>query len=224
MHYYQFNIGDYTSHTARLSLIEDLAYRRLLDLYYLNERPFNGCSSDVAREIGLVEHQKEVDYVLSKFFKKVDDVWTQDRAEREITAYQNKINSASKAGKASAKARKLKASEQRINDSSTDVQPNKNQEPRTKNQEPINKVPREKAKRFCPPALDEIKGYCLERSNTVDPERFIDHYTSNGWQVGKNKMKDWKAAVRTWEKSSNNGGKQKPTLSGMNYGEGIQDL
>ena len=52
-----------------------------------------------------------------------------------------------------------------------------------------------------PPSLDEIKMYCLERRNHVNPEKFFDYYTSNGWKVGKNQMKDWKAAVRTWERS-----------------------
>ena len=59
-----------------------------------------------------------------------------------------------------------------------------------------------KRKRFVPPTIDEVKAYCRERQNGVDAERFIDYYTSNGWLVGKNKMKDWKAAVRTWERSS----------------------
>lgn len=54
-------------------------------------------------------------------------------------------------------------------------------------------------KRFVPPSLDEVTAYCTERNNTVDPEGFIDFYTSNGWKVGKNPMKDWKAAVRSWE-------------------------
>lgn len=58
-----------------------------------------------------------------------------------------------------------------------------------------------KRKRFTPPTLEEVKAYCLERQNGVDAERFIDYYTSNGWLVGKNKMKDWKAAVRTWERN-----------------------
>ena len=58
--------------------------------------------------------------------------------------------------------------------------------------------------RFTPPTLEDVKSYCLERNNNVDAERFIDYYTSNGWMVGKNKMKDWKAAVRTWEKSGYN--------------------
>ena len=60
--------------------------------------------------------------------------------------------------------------------------------------------------RFIPPTVEEVKEYCSERKNKVDAERFVDYYTSNGWCVGKNKMKDWKAAVRTWEKNgySNN--------------------
>lgn len=54
-------------------------------------------------------------------------------------------------------------------------------------------------KRFTPPTVDEVRAYCQDRQNGVDPQRFVDYYTANGWMVGKNKMKDWKAAVRTWE-------------------------
>ena len=54
-------------------------------------------------------------------------------------------------------------------------------------------------KRFTPPTVDEVRAYCQDRQNGVDPQRFVDYYSSNGWMVGKNKMKDWKAAVRTWE-------------------------
>lgn len=61
---------------------------------------------------------------------------------------------------------------------------------------------KQKRKRFLPPTVEEVKAYCLERKNNVNAEKFIDYYTSNGWQVGKNKMKDWKAAVRTWEKNN----------------------
>lgn len=53
--------------------------------------------------------------------------------------------------------------------------------------------------RFKPPTLEEVQAYCSERNNNIDAERFINHYTSNGWMVGRTKMKDWKAAVRTWE-------------------------
>lgn len=65
-----------------------------------------------------------------------------------------------------------------------------------------------RAKRFTPPSLEEVEAYCRERGNSVDAERFIDYYTSNGWKVGKNTMKDWKAAVRTWEKSDKQTGRK----------------
>lgn len=55
-------------------------------------------------------------------------------------------------------------------------------------------------KRFTPPTREEVQAYCMERGNNVDAEAFIDFYTSKGWMVGKNPMKDWKACVRTWEK------------------------
>ena len=58
-----------------------------------------------------------------------------------------------------------------------------------------------KSKRFIKPSLDEVKAYCQERQNNVNAERFMDYYESNGWKVGKNNMKDWKAAVRTWEQN-----------------------
>lgn len=58
-----------------------------------------------------------------------------------------------------------------------------------------------KRKTFTKPTIDEIQDYCIERNNNVNAEQFFDHYESNGWKVGKNSMKDWKAAVRTWERS-----------------------
>lgn len=59
--------------------------------------------------------------------------------------------------------------------------------------------------RFSPPTLDEVTAYCQERKNNVNPARFIDYYTANGWKVGKNPMRDWKAAVRNWERSDRRG-------------------
>ena len=52
-----------------------------------------------------------------------------------------------------------------------------------------------------PPTVEEVRTYCSERGNNVDPERFFDHYVANGWKVGKAPMKDWRAAVRNWERS-----------------------
>ena len=67
--------------------------------------------------------------------------------------------------------------------------------------------PPTRAKRFVPPTVDHVREYCEERGNGVNPQRFVDYYSSNGWMVGKNKMKDWKAAVRTWEQKEKSYGK-----------------
>lgn len=72
--------------------------------------------------------------------------------------------------------------------------------------------PKEKAKRFVPPTLEEVKEYCQSRNKNVDPDKWFNFYQAKGWYVGKNKMKDWKAAVRTWE----SGEKEKP--NGQSYG------
>lgn len=53
---------------------------------------------------------------------------------------------------------------------------------------------------FSPPTVEEVKAYCTEKGYNIDPDRFVDFYTSNGWKVGKNPMRDWKAAVRNWSR------------------------
>jgi uncharacterized protein YdaU (DUF1376 family) len=121
MHYYQLNIGDYKSHTNHLDLLEDLAYRRLLDLYYLHERPLNSSISVVARQIGMRDHETQVQIILEEFFYLSVDGWTNLRADREIQHYHGKIEQASRAGKASA--------ERRMSARLTGVQLTNNQEP-----------------------------------------------------------------------------------------------
>lgn len=71
------------------------------------------------------------------------------------------------------------------------------------------------SKRFSPPSLLQVSDYCQERKNSVNPQKWISHYESNGWKVGKNSMKDWKAAVRTWE-NSNFESKPEATTFGFN--------
>ena len=70
-------------------------------------------------------------------------------------------------------------------------------------------INRTKKEKFQKPTVEEIKIYCSERKNNINPEQFFDFYQSKGWLVGKTPMKDWKAAVRTWE--------QKDKKQGDNY-------
>lgn len=87
MNFYPFHIGDYAAHTQRLSLMEDLAYRRLLDLYYLSEGPLAGDARAVAREIGMLDHLDAVVYVLGRYFEARDGAWHNARCDAEIDKY-----------------------------------------------------------------------------------------------------------------------------------------
>ncbi len=133
LHYYQFNIGDYASHTRHLSRDEDLAYRRLLDLYYLQEKPLPKEPEKCARLISMNECSTDVERVLNEFFTLDENGWVNKRADKEIFKYHGKSAQASVAGKASAEARKQRA----LSVGSTDVQPNKKHKPITNNQEPV---------------------------------------------------------------------------------------
>ena len=133
MHYFQFNIGDYASHTRHLDLIEDLAYRRLLDLYYLHERPLNTDATVVAKQIGMRDDASAVREVLNEFFDLTSDGYRSARADKEIEHYHSKIQQASRAGKASAERRLNGRSTVASTDVRTDVQPTNNQEPITNN-------------------------------------------------------------------------------------------
>jgi len=78
-----------------------------------------------------------------------------------------------------------------------------------------------KGTRFTPPSVDEVNDYCDQRNNSVDPQTFIDFYQAKGWMVGKNKMKDWKACVRTWE--TNRKQRSKPRKEGTIKDRTIED-
>ena len=69
-----------------------------------------------------------------------------------------------------------------------------------KNSKNSNNIYRGQKTKFVSPSLEEVTDYCKDRNNNVDPQVFMDYYESNGWKVGKNPMKDWKAAVRNWER------------------------
>ena len=102
---------------------------------------------------------------------------------------------------------KYQDSNQEVNQPITNDQPRYKNNKKEKNIETIPKGIAKKNSVFTPPTVEEVSAYCLERGNSVDPNSFVSFYESKGWMIGKNKMKDWKAAVRTWERHESN----KPT-------------
>ena len=173
MHYFQFNIGDYASHTRHLSPMEDLAYRRLLDLYYLKDGEVYGDEAEVARQVGLREYVQEVKQVLQDFFcLDADDRWSHARCDAEIAHFRQKSEKASNAGKASA--------QRRSNVRSTDVQPTNNQQPITNNQEP------ELHSNECmseTPVSDE-------EDDKFNPRHVMEFWNQTAQHLGKPKVRD----------------------------------
>ena len=173
MHYFQFNIGDYASHTRHLSPMEDLAYRRLLDLYYLKDGEVYGDEAEVARQVGLRDYVQEVKQVLQDFFcLDEDDRWSHARCDAEIAHFRQKSEKASNAGKASA--------QRRSNKRSTDVQPTNNQQPITKNQEPII---HSKECMSETPVSDEPEG-------SLKPTHVFDEWNLVAGKIGRPKVRD----------------------------------
>jgi uncharacterized protein YdaU (DUF1376 family) len=188
VHYFKFNIGDYASHTQHLSLIEDLAYRRMLESYYLAERPLNAGITSVARQIRMREYETEVKTVLEEFFTLTADGWVHSGADRDIADYHGKIEQASKAGKASA--------ERRSNGRLTDVQPTTNQEPLTKNHKPVVTAAKRRIQLpgdFYPNESGVSKSEEKGLSLAIELTKFSDYHRGKG-----SLMADWQAAWRTW--------------------------
>ena len=125
------------------------------------------------------------------------------KLDKDIAEYEKKVSAGQAGGKQSASKRQAQSKhtsstgQAEVKQDASTGQRNKEQGTRNielKNKEPV-------VVAFRPPTLDEVKEYCNERNSGISAEHFYDYYSSNGWQVGRTKMKDWKAAVRTWERT-----------------------
>lgn len=137
MHYYQFNIKDYSFATIRMTLIEDLAFRRMLDLFYESELPLPLDKKKVSKLIGMVDHQEEVESVLGDFWNETEHGFVNERALCEINKYQAKAESARVNGKKGGRPIKAKIT-QSVNLANPEKSESKaNHKPLTINQEPL---------------------------------------------------------------------------------------
>ncbi len=132
MHYYKFNIGDYHTHTQHLDIVEDMAYRRMLDWCYLHESPLPDNIDQIARLIRMRTHNESIALVLQEFFTLGEYGWIQAKVEKEIKAYQEKSEKA----KASAAAGWNKSDANALR---TECEGNANHKPLTNNHKPVNK-------------------------------------------------------------------------------------
>lgn len=146
----------------------------------------------------------------------------------QIDANNNRLENAKKGGRKPKANQTETKTEPNQNQSETKLKPNANQtetepEPKEKEKDKDKEKVKEKEKeidgrtsapRFRKPTREEVAEYCQERGNHVDVDRFMDYYDSNGWKVGKNPMKDWKATIRTWEKNGFDNPRGKPNTYG----------
>ena len=195
MHYYQFHIGDYMSHTRHLSLYEDLAYRRLLDFYFLHEQPIK--HRDVARQIGMREHEEDVLTVLNEFFLSTPEGFVNPRADKEIQQYKE----FSEAGKRGAAKRWSKPPHGEANSppNATPIATN-NHKPITNNHKP--KKEQQRGTRLPVDfVLDaEWIAFCKQERPDLIPEKvfaeFLDYWTAQPGQKGVKLA--WTPTWRNW--------------------------
>jgi uncharacterized protein YdaU (DUF1376 family) len=196
MHYYQFNIGDYIKDTAHLELVEDAIYRRLIDHYYMTESPIPNETQTVIKRLRLGSVEVILQAILVEFFhlNPDDNCWHHTRCDKEITAYRKRCEINKKVGKLGGRPKKTES----VISGFPEKTLTNNHKPLTINQEPIKD--RKRASPFVPPSFIEVQRYIADCNLSINASGFIDYYESNGWMVGKNKMKNWQAACRTWEK------------------------
>jgi len=140
MHYYQFNIKDYSFATIRMSLMEDLAFRRMLDLFYETEKPLPCELKRVSKLIGMIDYQEEVRSILNEFWDETDLGWVNSRAEIEIQKYQTKAESARVNGAKGGRPNKPKIT-QSVNLANPEITGSKaNHKPITNNQELLTNI------------------------------------------------------------------------------------
>lgn len=221
MHYYKRNIGDYAKKAGRLTMLQHGAFTLLLDACYDRER-FPTKEEALEWTWACTEEETQsVLFVLSRFFEKIDGVFIQSRVAEELAIYQEKAETNKRNGMKGGRPKKTQSVSNKTQSVSTETQTKatethdkanrtltNNHKPITKNQEP--NIYKGKSSRFVPPTQTEVSAYMIERgvNNQSEAEKFFDFYSSKGWMVGKNKMKDWKAAVRNWLKSYSTPGQQ----------------
>ena len=217
MHYFSFHISDYMSHTGHLSLIEDLAYRRCIDIYYLHEKPLTEDVNMVARLIRMPDNVAEVKIILEEYFTlELGKGWTLNRADEEIQKYKNRILASSKGGKSTALARSKSTP--------SGLVPTNNHKPITNNHKPI----KETLKRPRNVSKKTWEDFLLHRKNLKKP------LTETALVGIKNEVKKTSISLedalimvqaRGWQSFNSKWvAKEQPLFSKTNYGKGVQEI
>lgn len=210
MNFYPFHIGDYISHTSHLTNEEDLAYRRLIDLYYQTEEPFTRNLMWLAKRVK--SNEETVATILVEFFEETPEGWKNKRADEEIAKYK----AMQEGGRKGAAVRWGKGSD---NPPINTPMPTKNQEPLTKNHSiEVAKAPKAKRLEKDIELPKDWEDFCKTTRSDLKPQevfdQFKDYWVSVGGQKGT--KLDWTATWRNWVRNQRQQSvttKDKPTIA-----------
>jgi uncharacterized protein YdaU (DUF1376 family) len=198
MHYYQFNIGDYQSHTSHLSEMEDLAFRRMLDWCYLHEKPLPPEPDEIARLIRMRSHSDSIAIVLQEYFERNEEGWISLRVIAEIL----KVGIKSEKASASAKARWGKKDDANALQTQSERYATQDTLPITQDTKPIV----EKAQRGSRLPTDfELPNnwivFCNQERPDLQPHKVFDNFKDYWLSAPKGTKLDWSATWRNWVRS-----------------------
>lgn len=190
LYWFAFDINKYEGKTSDLTMLQDGAYNRLLRHYYKTRLPI---PLDMQKIVILAkafstEEIEAVSYVLKRYFREESDGWHQNECDEQLAKVRRVSNIRRRAALKSHIAR-ASANAQHEQGKCTVTNTNNNN---------INPKPKS-VRHFVPPTLEEVSDYCRQRGNAINPQRWLSHYESNGWMVGRSRMRDWRASVRYWE-------------------------
>jgi len=196
--HFPFYINQYQGILSRYSLEEKGAFISLLCVFLAEDSQLPDNQDQLFRMcLAFTEGERKA--VLSVKDKVVEtglEILKYQKEKREKCRESARIGGLARVAKAQAIAQETlkrpSSNKETEKETETDINKDKEEEEEEK----------KKSKGFIRPTLQEIQNYCQERKNSINPEKWLNFYQSNGWKVGKNSMKDWKAAIRTWETNS----------------------
>lgn len=204
--YLPIYLTDYVSDSRKLTMLQRGALIDLSVLYFQEDLKINYTKEQIYRLVFAFskEEQESVDFILENYFTKSENkptgfYWVSNRLNQLGDRILKRLNSSRENGKKGGRGKKKENKPIGLNP----LNPDQNLDESILNEIKLNEIKQKeikpKSKLFIKPSIEEIKNYCFERKNNVNPEKFYDYYEARGWKLKTGAIKDWKACVRTWE-------------------------
>jgi uncharacterized protein YdaU (DUF1376 family) len=209
--YFPIYLTDYVSDSRKLTMLQRGALIDLSVLYFQEDLKINYTKEQIYRLVFAFskEEKEAINFILENYFTQSENkpmgfYWVSSKLNQLGDKILKRLNSSRENGKKGGRGKKKEIKPM----GSNPLNPKHNLDESILNETKPNET-KPKSKLFIKPTIQEIKDYCFERKNNVNPESFINYYEARGWKLKGIQMKDWKACVRTWEGNDYN----KPQIS-----------